>query len=572
MKKKILTLFLLIALLCALPTEVAFATPAAKPTIQSAIDKVLEKYPHDSYFSKNGQQCNEPGEPHNTSNCYSYRLYNHCVGFARYATSVMYGKDVARYSGENGKNVGYNFRWGNTVYFDKIGAARVTDSTAVETLLGKAKIGDVVEVIRESPSYSHAMIFLSHSGGTSLTVYHANWKQNCNIAYNDSVNFTTDKYKGATMTLYHAKNYEYLYGADSMGAGGPADEPIIKLDSKIVIASVDKPLRTSVGVRMYIENYSNLYLNSYGLQYRKSGSSGAFKTVKTVSLDTYGVSRGLSGTYLFIRADGLAEGASYEFRAVLDTDGQTLYSGTTKPYTTEHVHKYNSAGKCTLCGEYKPANPDMIIGTTQTLNANAANESVTWSSSNTKVAKVDKNGKVTAVGAGKVTIKAVTKDGGKKLASYALTVHQYVTMQMGKTTAIQNGKKTSIDAAGTKPFKISGKTMLPLRFVGEKMGGKVNYISDSKPITMSYGGTKVEFRLGDKKMKVITGSTTKTIMLDVPAQKVGGKTFIPLRAIGQALGFDIYYEAGTEYIVVNNPKMTSAVKNARLSEAKKVIK
>jgi|GEM_PF-2206643 len=218
----------------------------------------------------------------------------------------------------------------------------------------------------------------------------------------------------------------------------------------------------------------------------------------------------------------------------------------------------------------------MITGKTHTLKAtvtptNATNKAVTWSSSDAKVAKVDQNGKVTAVGAGKVTIKATAKDGSGKSAGVTITVHQYVTMKVGKTTAIQNGVKTSIDNAGSKPIKISGKTMVPLRFVGEKMGGKVGYVNDSKPITMSYGNTTVEFRLGDKRMKVTTGSSSKTITLEVAAQKVGGKTYIPLRAIGQALGFDVYYEAGTEYIVVNNPKMTAAIKNERLAEAKKVI-
>jgi len=220
---------------------------------------------------------------------------------------------------------------------------------------------------------------------------------------------------------------------------------------------------------------------------------------------------------------------------------------------------------------------NMIVGNTRTLKANitpanATNKAVTWSSSNTKVATVNQSGKVTAKFPGKATIKATAKDGSGKSASSTITVHQYVTMRIGKTTAIMNGVKTNIDNAGTKPFIISGKTMLPLRFVGEKMGGKVKYISDSQPITMSYGNTKVEFRLGNKQMKVITGSTTKTITLDVPAQKVGGKTYVPIRAISQALGFDVYYEAGTEYIVVNNPKMTTAVKSARLAEARNIIK
>lgn len=43
--------------------------------------------------------------------------------------------------------------------------------------------------------------------------------------------------------------------------------------------------------------------------------------------------------------------------------------------------------------------------------SNATNKDVTWKTSNKKVAEVDKNGKVTAIGAGKATITVITKDG-----------------------------------------------------------------------------------------------------------------------------------------------------------------
>ena len=45
--------------------------------------------------------------------------------------------------------------------------------------------------------------------------------------------------------------------------------------------------------------------------------------------------------------------------------------------------------------------------------SNAANKKVTWKSPNSKVVKVDKNGKITAVKKGKATVTATTKSGGK---------------------------------------------------------------------------------------------------------------------------------------------------------------
>jgi uncharacterized protein YjdB len=54
--------------------------------------------------------------------------------------------------------------------------------------------------------------------------------------------------------------------------------------------------------------------------------------------------------------------------------------------------------------------------------ADASNKAVSWSSSNTAVAKVDQSGKVTAVKAGTATI-TVTTDDGKKTASCVVTVN-----------------------------------------------------------------------------------------------------------------------------------------------------
>lgn len=55
--------------------------------------------------------------------------------------------------------------------------------------------------------------------------------------------------------------------------------------------------------------------------------------------------------------------------------------------------------------------------------ANATNQAVTWKSSNTKVAKVNSSGKVTAVGNGTCTVTATTKDGSNKKATCKVMVN-----------------------------------------------------------------------------------------------------------------------------------------------------
>jgi len=149
----------------------------------------------------------------------------------------------------------------------------------------------------------------------------------------------------------------------------------------------------------------------------------------------------------------------------------------------------------------------------------------------------------------------------------------YVSMRIGKTAAIQNGKKTTIDNQGTKPFKSGSRTMLPIRFIGEKMGGKVTYTNAKAPIYIKYGDITVELKINGKSMTVTQGKAKKTVTLDVPATLSGGRVFLPLRAVSEALGFDVYYEkvGSAEYVIVNNPKMTATIKKERIAEAKKII-
>ncbi|EHJ02125.1 Ig domain protein group 2 domain protein [Clostridium sp. DL-VIII] len=73
------------------------------------------------------------------------------------------------------------------------------------------------------------------------------------------------------------------------------------------------------------------------------------------------------------------------------------------------------------------ANLNWTVGKTGTFTvtvgpSNASNKGVTWKSSNTKVATVDANGKLTAVGAGSATITCTASDGSGKSATCVVTV------------------------------------------------------------------------------------------------------------------------------------------------------
>ena len=76
-----------------------------------------------------------------------------------------------------------------------------------------------------------------------------------------------------------------------------------------------------------------------------------------------------------------------------------------------------------------------------------AMENVTWKSSSAKIATVDKDGKVTCLKAGTVTITATAADGSGKKASFKLTVHKTMTegsLQLPESAFIGGGKSLTL--------------------------------------------------------------------------------------------------------------------------------
>ena len=106
----------------------------------------------------------------------------------------------------------------------------------------------------------------------------------------------------------------------------------------------------------------------------------------------------------------------------------------------------------------------LLVGDSETLTATITpsgviNKTLTWSSSNTSVATVDQNGKVTAKAVGNATITATTTDGTNLSASCEVTVNGITNITLNKTaTSLFVGDSETLTATFT-PSGVINKTL-----------------------------------------------------------------------------------------------------------------
>lgn len=97
---------------------------------------------------------------------------------------------------------------------------------------------------------------------------------------------------------------------------------------------------------------------------------------------------------------------------------------------------------------------ELTEGSTETLTAtitpnNATNKTVTWESSDTRIATVDESGKVTAIAPGEATITVTTADGGKT-ATCTVTVHTATTITtQPQSVSVTEGQSATFSVAAS---------------------------------------------------------------------------------------------------------------------------
>ena len=152
-------------------------------------------------------------------------------------------------------------------------------------------------------------------------------------------------------------------------------------------------------------------------------------------------------------------------------------------------------------------------------------------------------------------LKVVTSGGSQTLVlrfSVADAAPVRMILTVGNAAATVGQDVVMLDAAAFID-KVSGRTMVPMRFIGEAFGATVTWDAPTRRVFVETQGTtnhkslRMIITVGSKKAT----ANGKIVTLDVAPAIVAGRTFVPLRVISETLGAEVSWNAATRAVSIS---------------------
>ncbi len=131
-----------------------------------------------------------------------------------------------------------------------------------------------------------------------------------------------------------------------------------------------------------------------------------------------------------------------------------------------------------------------------------------------------------------------TVEGGQMPTAQA--IGNAVALKLGTPVSFAKGKRTYIDAENKDvvPFTENSRTLVPVRYIAESFGATVGWDDATQAVTVDYLNKHISLQIGSNQMLV----NGEAITLDTAANTYNSRTFIPLRALVEALGKTVLWD------------------------------
>jgi hypothetical protein len=123
-------------------------------------------------------------------------------------------------------------------------------------------------------------------------------------------------------------------------------------------------------------------------------------------------------------------------------------------------------------------------------------------------------------------------------------------MAANPVQVILDGRSLSLAPAATI---VDDRTLVPMRGLLEAMGATLTWDNDTRTVTATREGRYVRLRI-DRRLVCLNDSCTSGATLDVPARLIDDRTFVPARAVSQALGARVSWDNERRAVVIETNK------------------
>ena len=118
-----------------------------------------------------------------------------------------------------------------------------------------------------------------------------------------------------------------------------------------------------------------------------------------------------------------------------------------------------------------------------------------------------------------------------------------IILTIGQKEATIDGKTVSNDVA---PKIVNDRTMLPIRFIAERLGAKVDWINESRTVKITAENIDISLVIGES-FATVNG---EKIALDSPSFIENDRTYLPIRFVSEKLGADVKWDETAQTVTI----------------------
>lgn len=122
---------------------------------------------------------------------------------------------------------------------------------------------------------------------------------------------------------------------------------------------------------------------------------------------------------------------------------------------------------------------------------------------------------------------------------------QKVSMFIGSTGFFSDGDIKTTDVA---PFIQNDRTFVAIRPVADAFGAEIGWNDATQTVTLTRSDMTVTIVIGSSTITVVKDGVTSTVTADVPAFIKDDRTVLPFRAVGDAFGATVTWDAASQSV------------------------